>query len=175
MLQRRKNRMQRDLRLHKNNQGVTLVEVIAVVAVLSVVLAAVVGFMLTGTRMSAQVTGEAGVSIREQTAVEFINKTLYKATISDGSYREILEGENDPTPDNDRACYATLILGADPNDETAPRFYAKDGKVYYKASKQASETELCSGTIYFIQDPTTNTVTYVLNDTTHIVHMRVGS
>ena len=174
MLQRRKNRMQRDLRLHKNNQGVTLVEVIAVVAVLSVVLAAVVGFMLTGTRMSAQVTGEAGVSIREQTAVEFINKTLYKATISAIAYDVSLD-DLDPDPTDNRKYYATLILGANPNDETAPRFYARDGKVYYKASNQASETELCSGTIYFIQDPTTNTVTYVLNDTTHIVHMRVGS
>lgn len=174
MLQRRKNRMQRDLRLHKNNQGVTLVEVIAVVAVLSVVLAAVVGFMLTGTRMSAQVTGEAGVSIREQTAVEFINKTLYKATKTDMAYEESLE-ELDPNPEDQQDYFATLVLDANPDSETAPRFYAKDGKVYYKASNQASETELCSGTIYFIKDPTTNTVTYVLNDTTHIVHMRVGS
>ena len=173
MLQRRKNRTQRDLRLHKNNQGVTLVEVIAVVAVLSVVLAAVVGFMLTGTRMSAQVTGEAGVSIREQTAVEFINKTLYKATKTNVSYVGPLE-ELDPNPEDQRY-FATLVLDADPEAETAPRFYAKDGKVYYKASEQASETELCSGTIYFIKDQATNTVIYVLNDTTHIVHIRVGS
>ncbi|MBQ1233628.1 MAG: hypothetical protein IIX86_08860, partial [Clostridia bacterium] len=56
----------------------SLVEVIALIAVLSVVVAAVVGFMITGSKMSVNVSGKAGASIKEQTAVEFINKTILK-------------------------------------------------------------------------------------------------
>ena len=55
-------------RLSKNNKGMSLVEVIALIAVLSVVVAAVVGFMITGSKMSVKVSGTAGASIKEQTA-----------------------------------------------------------------------------------------------------------
>ena len=75
-------KMQANPQFGANNRGVTLIEVIAVIAVLSVVLAAVTAFLLTGVRMSAQVSGSAKFSIREQTAVEFINKALYKSTVT---------------------------------------------------------------------------------------------
>jgi prepilin-type N-terminal cleavage/methylation domain-containing protein len=60
----------------KNNKGVTLIEVIAVVAVLGVVMAAVTGFMITGTKMSARVSDTAASSMKDETAVEFINRRI---------------------------------------------------------------------------------------------------
>ena len=72
MLCKQKQKMS-NLRISQNHKGLTLVEVIAMIAVLSVVMAVVAGFMISGANMSAKVSTNAGASIREQTAVEFIN------------------------------------------------------------------------------------------------------
>ncbi len=130
-----------DNQLRKNNKGVTLVEVIAVIAVLGVVMAAVTGFMITGARMSAQVSNAATVSSREQAAVEFINQRLWKANKVEKS------GESAVLID-------TVLL------ETI------DGKVKYNG------VDLCDGEIYF-ELITNNTVTYYLNGTKHVVHLRI--
>ena len=81
MLCKQKQKMS-NLRISQNHKGLTLVEVIAMIAVLSVVMAVVAGFMISGAKMSAKVSDNAGASIREHTAVEFINKTLNKAALA---------------------------------------------------------------------------------------------
>lgn len=127
--------------LRKNNKGVTLVEVIAVIAVLGVVMAAVTGFMITGTRMSVQVSNNATVSSREQTAVEFINQRLWEANKVES------DGES------------ILLIGT-------VRLETIDGKIRYNG------VDLCDGEINFSYDEATNTVTYYLNGTKHVVHLR---
>lgn len=144
----------------KNNRGVTLLEVIAVIAVLGVVLASVTAFLLTGVRMSAQVSNGAKFSIRELTAVEFINKALYKATDIE------LEPETDEYV-QETGIYNELTLKS---SGTTATIYSSEGTVYYKVS-QSGATALCSGEIYFKIDG--DTVTYVLNSTPHVVHLRI--
>ena len=148
-------------RLSKNNRGVTLIEVIAVIAVLSVVSAAVMGFMLTGAKMSAQVSGTAGDSIKEQTAVEFINKTILKygqdvLYVDDDGYLKITLSEQAVAyimTQNDTVAYVMKTP-----DENIDRV-----------------TELCPGTIAFQLSEETDTVTYELNGEKHVVHLRVAS
>ena len=168
-----KQKQKSNLRIRRNNKGVTLVEVIAMIAVLSVVMAAVTGFMLSSAKMSAQVSDSAGASIREQSAVEFINKTLYKTTITTDSYTNVLEDDRQPESET-QTYYATLLLELNPEaPEKAPKIYSSEGVVVYEVN--GNTTELCSGEIYFIKDPTSQTVTYVLNGIPHTVHSRIGS
>ena len=142
--------MQKPNRLSKNNKGVTLVEVIAVIAVLSVVMGAITGFMITGARMSAQVSGGATAGMREQTATEYINQRLWEAT---GTI-----AETDPVEGSDEDFRALKIGEA--------TLTTQEGKVTYNS------IELCQGEIYF-KKVDNNTVTYVLNGVTHIVHLRM--
>lgn len=130
--------------LRKNNKGVTLVEVIAVIAVLGVVMAAVTGFMITSARMSVQVSNNATVSSREQTAVEFINQRLWEANKVESDDESIL-----------------LI--------DTVRLETIDGKIRYNG------VDLCDGEICFLYEEETNTVTYYLNGTPHVVHLRAES
>ena len=144
--------MQKPNRLSKNNKGVTLVEVIAVIAVLSVVMGAITGFMITGARMSAQVSGGATAGMREQTATEYINQRLWETT-------ETIE-ETDLVEGSDED-FRTLKIGE-------ATLTTQEGKVTYNS------IELCQGEIYFKEvDKDKNTVTYVLNGVTHIVHLRM--
>ena len=147
-------------RLSKNNRGVTLIEVIAVIAVLSVVSAAVMGFMLTGAKMSAQVSGTAGDSIKEQTAVEFINKTILKY------------GQDVLYVDDDGYLKITLSEQADAYIMTQ-----NDTVAYVMKTPENIDrvTELCPGTIAFQLSEETDTVTYELNGEKHVVHLRVAS
>lgn len=141
--------MQRN-RLSKNNKGVTLVEVIAVIAVLGVVMAAVTGFMITGAKMSAKVSNQAKLDIRQQTAVEFINERLWEAETI-GFITE--NGENIGITIDGRELKTS-------NEDTE-----KPVVIY-------NEVELCEGTIYF-SAISNNIITYYLNDTVHVVHFRV--
>lgn len=162
MLLRRKQNL---TRLSKNNKGVTLVEVIAVIAVLGVVMAAVTGFMITGAKMSAKVSGDAKLGIREQTAVEYINERILENAVS------ITKSGTENNPDsieidgNQIDVYPKLFLGDDgiitTDSETTTH------KVIYNG------VELCEGEIYFQCDG--KTVTYYLNGTRHVVHLRVNS
>ena len=150
-------------RLSKNNRGVTLIEVIAVIAVLSVVSAAVMGFMLTGAKMSAQVSGTAGDSIKEQTAVEFINKTILKYEpgvlgVDDDGYLKITLSEQAVAyimTQNDTVVYVMIMKTPDENIDRV--------------------TELCPGTISFQLSEETDTVTYELNGEKHVVLLRIAS
>lgn len=141
-----------DNQLKKNNKGVTLVEVIAVVAVLSVVMAAVAGFMITGARMSAQVSGTAKANSREFTAVEFINQRLWEA-------------QNVDIPDSSDDLI-TVIKIDEIELKTAPGDDPQAPKVTYNG------VVLCDGEISFVYDSTTSTVIYTLNGTPHVVHLR---
>lgn len=141
--------MRQPNRLSKSNKGVTLIEVIAVIAVMSVVMVAVTGFMITGTRMSAQVSGGATAGMREQTAVEYINQRIWEATAF--SVSGPIEGS-----------YSTLNIG------DGVLTSANDVVTY-------NDVELCRGEIYFeAPDYQTNTITYYLNETKHVVHLRVA-
>lgn len=147
-------------RLSKNNRGVTLIEVIAVIAVLSVVSAAVMGFMLTGAKMSAQVSGTAGDSIKEQTAVEFINKTILKY------------GQDVLYVDDDGYLKITLSEQADAYIMTQ-----NDTVVYVMKTPDENigrVTELCPGTISFQLSDETDTVIYELNGEKHVVLLRIA-
>ena len=155
-------------RLSKNNKGVTLVEVIAVIAVLGVVMAAVTGFMITGAKMSAKVSGDAKLGIREQTAVEYINERILELAtppeIDDSEQNKVkitIDGET-------IEAYRELSLGEEKSIKT-DNSDAKNPKVVY------NDVELCEGEIYFQYDEDTNTVTYYLNGTRHVVHLRVNS
>ncbi|MBO5758271.1 MAG: prepilin-type N-terminal cleavage/methylation domain-containing protein [Clostridia bacterium] len=160
-------------RLNKNNKGVTLIEVIAVVAVLGVVMAAVTGFMITGTKMSAQVSDTATNSMKEQTAVEFINRMILGAK----SEVKVVEDGGQVT-DGDHTYYLALYCG-----ENVQIANGKDPKtqkpvvVYRYADNSGSnivrEIVICPGEIYFEQVNEKNTVTYYLNDDKHVVHLRV--
>ena len=146
-----------NLQLRKNNQGMTLIEVIAVVAVLGVVMAAVLGFMITGAKMSAKVSGTATDSIKEQTAVEFINRRIWEATTlegqipNDGYYGCLKLGEE------------ICITTENPDEDNAVVVYR------FGDTKQI---ELCPGKIYFETD--NGTVIYYLNGEKHVVHLRVA-
>ena len=163
MLLRRKQNL---TRLSKNNKGVTLVEVIAVIAVLGVVMAAVTGFMITGAKMSAKVSGDAKLGIREQTAVEYINERILELATPP----EIVDPEQNKveiTIDGEPIeAYRELSLGEEKSIKT-DNSDAKKPKVVYNG------VELCEGEIYFQCDG--KTVTYYLNGTRHVVHLRVGS
>ena len=162
MLFKRKQEIS-NLRISQNHKGVTLVEVIAVIAVLSVVMAAVTGFVLTGTKMSAQVSGTATMSAREQTAVEFIYKTLQSTQaelVADGE--AIQEGAEE-------VLYPTLSKKNENGDSVPMIYQDENGKVVYRNGSKV--VELCSGEIYF-KEIATNTVTYYLNGTKHVVHLR---
>ena len=159
-----------NLRISQNHKGVTLVEVIAVIAVLSIVMAAVTGFVITGAKMSAQVSGTATASAREQTAVEFIQKTLQ------GMPAETIAIPDDSAKDSDGNFLAIYKAVADDENGTKyePFLYHTDnGKVVYRNGSR--EVELCNGTIYFETiDTNTNTVTYYLNGAKHVVHLRTA-
>lgn len=155
-------------RLNKNNKGVTLVEVIAVIAIMSVVMAAVTGFMITGAKMSAQVSGGATESMREQTAVEFINRRIWEAgelNLSDLPEHIVeVNGEK----------YSNC-LGIDDAALSCTDNYQNTGKAmvfYWKDDN--SPVALCPGEIYF-EEITNDTVTYYLNGTKHVVHVRIAS
>lgn len=154
-------------RLIKNNKGVTLVEVIAVIAIMSVVIAAVAGFMITGAKMSAQVSDQAGTSMREQTAVEFINRRIWEAgelNLSDNS-EDMLEIDGKEY---------SKYLGIDYAALSCSDNYQNTGKamVYYWKD-DSSPIALCPGEIYF-EEITNDTVIYYLNGTKHVVHIRVA-
>ena len=144
--------MRQPNRLSKNNKGVTLVEVIAVIAVMSVVMAAVTGFMITGARMSAKVSGGATAGMQEQTAVEYINKWIWECedTITVGT--QLKEGSETE--------YTELHIGDSLLTTT-------DGKVCY------NDVELCEGEIYFKIE--NRKITYTLNGTEHVVYLRIAS
>ena len=171
-----------NLRISQNHKGLTLVEVIAMIAVLSVVMAVVAGFMISGAKMSAKVSDNAGASIREQTAVEFINKTLSKApeTVTYVVATGEAAGETVPT-----TLFLGTVVDGEEVDANIPVLYSKDGVVYYQANGNASPTELCKGKIRFILDEAKTEedsvyiyssgyiITYELNGTEHTVHSRV--
>ena len=138
-------------RLGKNNKGVTLIEVIAVIAVMSVVMAAVTGFLITGARMSANVSGGATAGMQEQTATEYINKWILEC--KDPIEAKILK-EGSETE------YTELHIGERILTTT-------DGKVCY------NNVELCQGEIYFKKE--NSKITYILNGTEHVVHLRIAS
>ena len=163
-------------RLNNNNKGMSLVEVIALIAVLSVVVAAVVGFMITGSKMSVNVSGKAGASIKEQTAVEFINKTILKY---DKTRLELYS----EIGDNGEQTYAALRIIL--SDTRCAVITTENDTVVYKTQTKASEeetwvdsekaTELCPGTIDFELNTDTETVIYKLNDDEeHVLRLRVA-
>lgn len=158
--------MQRN-RLSKNNKGVTLVEVIAVIAVLGVVMAAVTGFMITGAKMSAKVSNQAKLDIRQQTAVEFINQRLWEADAITFSDENLVSMQIDETT-------IQVYRQIDIDGKSLLTEISADGSltVCYNYNND-NGVELCEGTIYF-SDITDNTITYYLNDTEHIVHFRAG-
>ena len=167
-------------RLLKNNKGVTLVELIAVIAVLSVVSAAVAGFMITGSKMSAKVSGDAGDSMKEQTTVEFINKAILKNDIKSLILLDELKNEED----QGTGIYAGLIIKL--NDADTIRGLVttdENNTVVYKTVTKELETdkwidsdsapiELCPGKITFEKQG--NTLTYELNGEEHVVYLRVA-
>lgn len=160
-----RNRMKLKPWLSKNDRGVTLIEVIAVIAVMSVVMAAVTGFMITGAKMSAQVSGGATASMREQTATEYINQRLWE--VKPGQLEvadEIKDGNGMGT-----GHYATLVING-------KKLFtdAETGKVVYNRTENTDGVALCNGDIYF-QKIDNNTVIYVLNGTKHVVHVRIAS
>ncbi len=145
--------MRQPNRLSKSNRGVTLIEVIAVIAVMSVVMVAITGFMITGTRMSAQVSGGATAGMREQTATEYINQRLWETT------EKI--SVDDPKTEAPTE-FTKLYIG-----ESV--LTSADGVVTYNG------VELCRGEIYFLEiDDVTNTITYYLNGMKHVVHLRIA-
>ena len=148
-------------RLSKNNQGVTLVELIAVIAVLGIVIAAVTGFMITGAQMSSKVGNTATASIKEQTAVEFINARIWEADPED------IEVKDD---DNGKK---KLLIG---DGEAAIFTNIQDDSqwVQYQYGTNAA-IDLCPGEILFEDVGNSKTVTYELNGVKHIVHLRINS
>lgn len=149
-----------DNQLKKNNKGVTLVEVIAVVAVLSVVMAAVAGFMITGARMSAQVSGTAKANNREFMVVDSINRSLWNASeaVYTSDPKEV-EIAGKTLLLSDRIGIGSDFFISTLTDETGSRVVMNG-------------TPVLDGEIYFSYDKETNTVTYYLNGTKHVVHLR---
>ncbi len=159
-------------RLSKNNQGVTLIEVIAVVAVLGIVMAAVTGFMITGTKMSARVSDTAASSMKDETAVEYINRWILASNqISLPDDPEVIKVINEVEYSME-LCIGNAMLKTvyetDTNDQPTGEAFV----VYHAENK--TPIELCSGEIYF--EPINNgTVTYYLNGKKHVVHLRVAA
>lgn len=157
-------------KLRKNHKGATLVEVITVIAAMSIVMAAITGFVITGSKMSAQVSGGATAGMREQTAVEYINQRLWEIISGEGNpavNENITDEYSQPTER-----YATLTFTLNGNAATLKSGDSQKNPgttvVYY------NNTELCKGEIYFLKIEN-NTVKYVLNGTEHVVHLRSGS
>jgi prepilin-type N-terminal cleavage/methylation domain-containing protein len=158
--------------LSKNNKGVTLVELIAVIAVLGVVIAAVTGFVITGAKMSAHVNGVATESIKTQTVVDFINQKFWEAqSISMDATAKNIEQSN--------GYYKLITI-----DGAALSTYEKDGINYvgYRFGVESAEPiYLCPGEIYFEikSDGSTDrvtdrvTVAYHLNGIEHVVSVRI--
>lgn len=165
-----KQKMMKQTQFSKNNQGVTLIEVIAVVAVLGVVMAAVTGFMITGTKMSARVSDTAASSMKDETAVEYINRWILASNqISlPNEPEEVIV--IDDVEYSMKLCIGKAMLKTvherDKNDQPTGKAFV----VYHVENK--TPIELCSGEIYFKLE--NNTVTYVLNDVEHVVHLRVA-
>jgi prepilin-type N-terminal cleavage/methylation domain-containing protein len=153
-----------NLQLRKNNQGMTLIEVIAVVAVLGVVMAAVLGFMITGAKMSAKVSGTATDSIKEQTAVEFINRRIWEANAT-------VEDQISKPNHSYNGYYGCLKLGVGIYITTENP--DKDNATVVYCIGENKKIELCPGSIYFKIE--NKTVTYVLNEKEHVVYPRIGS
>ncbi|MBQ5361930.1 MAG: hypothetical protein IIU63_01150, partial [Clostridia bacterium] len=108
------------------------------------------------------VSGKAGASIKEQTAVEFINKTILKYGV-DALELYPAEGE-DP-----KALKIKLS-----NGESA-FICTQEGAVVYKIGESDKVTELCPGTIDFELNTDTETVIYKLNDDEeHVLRLRVA-
>ena len=160
--------------LRKNNRGVTLIEVIAVVAVMSIVMAAVTGFIITGSKMSANVSGHAKDSMQEQTAVEYINRWIWAADTVTADEDSILLIEV-PEWWNSEKCYTKLSLGTTVGFLTfIPKSESNaEAIVIYNKGNSDEYIELCTGEIYF-EEITNNTVTYYLNGEKHVVHLRAG-
>ena len=149
-------------RLMTNNKGVTLVELIAVIAVLGIVIAAVTGFMITGAQMSSKVGNTATASIKEQTAVEFINARIWEAD------SELVSLENG---DGINSC-EKLVIG------DAAIFTNRQNDIAWVQYQYGTNAaiDLCPGEISFVKyDEGSKTVTYELNGVTHIVHLRINS
>ena len=174
-------------RLNKNNKGVTLIEVIAVVAVLGVVMAAVTGFMITGTKMSARVSDTAKDSMQDQTTVEFIQKLVLECSSADLMLKgeEILNKANEGTgyyptleikfSENSSAEISFVDVDQDGINDHLTYVYTVDPASGEKTSKKP--IELCSlekpSLNGFLINEETNTLTYYLNDEKHVVHLRV--
>ena len=163
-------------RLTKNNTGVTLIEVIAVVAILGVVMAAVTGFMISGTKMSAKVSGTATDSMKEQTAVEFINRRLWEANSAPAFSEDCqitVESEEKTLHKKITLGSASLytIAESEPENQTFV-VYCIEGKEPIK---------LCPGAIYF-ESTDDNVVIYYLDvdldldfsSEKHVVHLRIA-
>ena len=148
----------KNYRLSKNNQGVTLVELIAVIAVLGIVIAAVTGFMITGAQMSSKVGNTATASIKEQTAVEFINARILDA---DPGNIEVKDDGN------------KLLIG---DGEAAIFTNSQDDSQWVQYQYDATAAiDLCPGKISFDYDAGSKTVRYELNGVKHIVHLRINN
>ena len=129
-------------------------------------MAAVLGFMITGAKMSAKVSGTATDSIKEQTAVEFINRRIWEANATVKDDDKIWNSEH-PYYES----YTHLWLGEkicitteNPDEDNAVVVYR------FGDNKQI---ELCPGKIYF-ETIDNGTVIYYLNGEKHVVHLRVA-
>jgi uncharacterized protein YfaT (DUF1175 family) len=115
--------------------------------------------MITGAQMSSKVGNTATASIKEQTAVEFINARIWEADPGD------IVVEND---DNGKK---KLIIG-----EATIFTNSQDDRqwVQYQYDTNAA-IDLCPGKIKFEDVGNSKTVTYELNGVKHIVHLRINS
>ena len=160
-------------RLSKNHKGATLIEVIAVIAVLSVVAAAVAGFMISGAKMSAKVSGVAAGSMKEQTTVEFINEMLWRYDSSSLVWWEELKDENSQ--------YLGLVIKLNGSNTKCTLLTTENDTVVYKTCTleggklviSGKSVELCPGKIVF-ENTASDTVTYYINNEKHVVHLRVA-
>lgn len=163
-------------RLSKNHKGATLIEVIAVIAVLSVVAAAVAGFMISGAKMSAKVSGVAAGSMKEQTTVEFINKAILKNDIDSLILRDELKNEEDQGTVliiklNDADTIRGLVT-TDENNTVVYKTVTKELETGAWIDSDSAPIELCPGKITFEKQG--NTLTYELNGEEHVVYLRVA-
>ena len=159
-----KQSKQMPTKLRKNHKGATLVEVITVIAAMSIVMAAITGFVITGSKMSAQVSGGATAGMREQTAVEYINQRLWEkddAELSFEGIEKISVGDKEHPYGIKIGAHVLITEYDDPDNPDDPTYT----RVLY------NNTELCKGEIYFLGIEN-NTVKYVLNGTEHVVHLR---